>query len=387
MNGTSLSNKERTVLDHLAQGGQDMLVMLERLVNTDSPSRHKAGVDAVGDILLSFLEGAGLEGETVADALHGDAIVARVPGATGEPHCLLMGHRDTVFPVGEAARRPFRVQDGRAYGPGVADMKGGLVVGTFVAAAMARFSAASCPVAVLFTADEEIASPSSRHLIEREARGARAVFNCEPGRPNGDVVTARKGGIFLRFDIVGKAAHSGAAFGDGVSAIGEAAYKIVRLHALTDPDRGITANVGTIRGGQSLNTVSPDASGEMDMRYVKAADRDRVLADIEDIVHAQFVAGTRSELALLGEFLPLEKSPAGAALFGSYVAAATDLGLSAGAVFSGGCADSGFASATGAPTLCGVGPVGAGAHTEAEYIEVGSLVARAQTLALTIMRL
>jgi glutamate carboxypeptidase len=308
------------------------------------------------------------------------------PGSNEEP-ILLMGHRDTVFPKGEAGRRPFTVRDGRAYGPGVADMKAGLVMNVFVAAAFKRFGGSPHPIKVLITSDEEIASPSSRPVIEREGRAARCVFNSEPGRPTGNVVTGRKGGVFMHCTVAGKAAHSGANFAAGVSAIGELAHKIVQIHALTDLAKGITLNVGLISGGQSVNTTAPSAEGQIDFRYVEPPDREAVMAAIEKIVATSYVPGTTATLTIKGEFLPAVQSAASKALFEIYQGAARQAGLATlQGEFSGGCADSGFTAAVGTPTICGVGPVGGLAHTPEEYLELDSIVPRAQALALAILR-
>src|SRR5262249_52963871 len=147
-----------------------------------------------------------------------------------------------------------------------------------------RFGGAPAPLAGLITADEEIASPSSRPIIERVARHARCVFNSEPGRPSGNVVTGRKGGVFMRVEVLGRAAHSGGSFEKGISAIGELAHKIVAMHALTDLKRAITVNVGVIKGGQSVNTTAPQAEGLIDLRYVKPPDRTWALEALQAIV-------------------------------------------------------------------------------------------------------
>jgi glutamate carboxypeptidase len=321
--------------------------------------------------------------ETFAPAIH-----VRLDAApANERPIVLMGHRDTVFAKGEAVRRPFRIDNGRAYGPGVSDMKSGLVMNAFVLAAMKRFGGAPAPLVGLITADEEIASPSSRPIIERVARAARCVFNAEPGRPSGNVVTGRKGGVFMRLEVFGKAAHSGGAFEKGISAIGELAHKIIAMHKVTDLGRGVTVNVGTVAGGQSVNTTAPHAEGQIDLRYIKPADRALALASLQDIVDAATVAGTTARLQILGEFLPLTTTGAAEELLVGYQAAAADLGLGIAGEFTGGCADSGFSAGVGCPTLCATGPVGGNAHTPEEYLEVGSLVPRAQALALAIMRL
>ncbi|MGI9514267.1 MAG: M20 family metallopeptidase [Anderseniella sp.] len=367
----------------------DMIALLEALVNTDSGSYYKQGVDAAGTLIREFLETRGIPCETIPIETHGDAVRATVSGASdgGNQPIVLMGHRDTVFPRGEPDRRPFTVRDGRAYGPGVADMKAGLVMNAFVLAAFAELGGAPAPLVGLFTGDEEIGSPSSAPVIARETGNARAVFNSEPGRVSGNVVTGRKGGIFFRCMIKGKAAHSGANFADGVSAIGELARKITAWHDITDLDRGITVNVGLISGGQSVNTVAPEAACDIDTRFIKLADRDWLVASITEIAMNSYVPGTTATMDILGEFKPLEQSPASADIFNLYTQAGRDSGLSIAGEFSGGCADSGIAASLGTPTICGVGPVGAHVHSPDEYIELASFVPRAQTLARTILRL
>ena len=298
-----------------------------------------------------------------------------------------MGHRDTVFPKGEPTRRPFRIENGRAYGPGVADMKAGLVMNAFVLAAFKELGGAPAPLVGLFTSDEEIGSPFSRAVIESEARRARAVFNSEPGRPGNGVVTGRKGGVFMKMEVTGKAAHSGANFKEGVSAIEEMARKITLLHGLTDLDKGTTVNVGLVSGGQTVNTVAPWAKCEIDLRFVTPADRARAIEQIRSVIERSFVPGTSATLQVAGEFLPLVETPQAKSLFDHYAACAHELGAPIRAEFTGGCADSGFAAEVGATTICAVGPVGGKAHSPEEYLEVDTIVPRAQTLALAIMRL
>lgn len=370
----------------LAEQEGAMLALLERIVNIDSGSHDHAGVTAVAEALAAFLEREGVACEWLPQEASGHILRARVDGPAAGP-VLLMGHCDTVFPKGEAARRPFRIEAGRAFGPGVSDMKAGLVMNAFVLAAFAREGGAPCPLLGLFTSDEEIGSPVSRPVIEATAKGCRAVLNAEPGRPSGNVCTARKGGVFLRTTIHGRAAHSGSAYAEGRSAILALAHKTVALMGLTDLEAGITVNVGKIGGGQSVNTVAPDAWAEIDLRYVKGADRDRMLAAIEAVVQRADVPDTRAELAISGEFLPLEPTPASQALFETYRRCAREIGLSVEGEFSGGCADSGFTAALGVPTLCSTGPVGGKGHTPDEYVEVATMVPRARAAARTILAL
>ncbi len=383
----ALTSAERAITHWLASQGDAMLDLIATLVNIDSGSFDKAGVDAVGGSIGGFLKARGIAYDVIPNDRLGDAIRASVgEGAGANTGVLLMGHRDTVYPRGEAACRPFRVVDGRAYGPGCCDMKAGLVINAFVLAAFKQLGAPR-RVTALFTADEEIGSLSSRALIEAEAKQARAVFNAEPGRPNGGIVTGRKGGVFMKLAVTGKAAHAGNNLADGISAIEEVARKIIALHALTDLERGISCNVGVVGGGQTVNTVAPSANAELDLRFVRVEDRGTAMAAIERIVAQQHVRGATAKLEITGEFKPLVASADSKHLFEHYAACACDLGLAVTGEFAGGCADSGFAASVGAATICGVGPIGGRAHSPDEYLDVASIVPRAQTLALAIMRL
>jgi glutamate carboxypeptidase len=384
------------ITDWLATQHQPMVDLLRELVDIDSGSYNKPGIDAVGAAIETFLTAQGIPVERLPQAKHGDCLRAPVPwdGPTGGSaggnaggNIVLMGHRDTVFPDGETARRPFTIDGDTAYGPGVADMKAGLVMNAFILAAFHKFGGSPAPLVGLFTGDEEIGSPEGRAVIEAEARRARVVFNSEPGRVSGNVVTGRKGGVFSAFRITGKAAHSGGNFQAGISAIEELARKIQAIHALTDLARGITLNVGLVSGGQSVNTVAPWAEGQIDLRYVEPADRDDIMAKIAAIIARSYVPGTKAELTIRGEFLPLTQTPAAKKLFELYVESAAASGFKTAGEFTGGCADSGFTAGVGTPTICAVGPVGGNAHSPEEFLHLSSLVPRAQACARAIMRL
>jgi glutamate carboxypeptidase len=386
-NGTTES--ESKVKEWLAGQGDAMVELLTELVNTDSGSYDKQGVDAAGEVLKRFFTTEGLRLETVPQPRFGEQIraVLEHPQSNDQRPIILMGHRDTVFPKGEPERRPFRIENGRAYGPGVCDMKAGLVMNAFVIAALKRFGGNPGPVVALVTGDEEIASPSSRPVIEAEARNARAVFNSEPSRVGRKITSGRKGGVFSRCEVTGKAAHSGANFEQGVSAIEELARKIPLLHKITDLARGTTVNVGLIGGGQTVNTVAPSAWCEIDLRFVKMKDRDEAVAAIRQICETSTVRDAVSSFVIKGEFLPLEQTPESQALYRLYSSSASEIGFTVSAEFTGGCADSGYTAAQGCPTLCSVGPVGGKAHTPDEFLEVDTMVPCAQALALSVIRL
>ncbi len=382
------TGNESVITAWLEEQKPAMIELLRDVVNIDSGSYDKAGVDAVGQRFERFFAEQGLLTRREPMERFGDAIHVRLDDRLeNEKPILLLGHRDTVFSKGEAGRRPFRIENGRAYGPGVADMKAGLVMNAFILTAFKKFGGNPAPVIGLITSDEEIGSPSCRPVIERVAREARVVLNSEPGRANGNVVTGRKGGVFMRMTIEGRAAHSGGNFEKGISAIGELAHKIIAIHKLTNLDKGTTLNVGIVHGGEAINMVAPLAEAEIDLRYVDPPERAVNMAKIEQIVATSTVPGTVAKLKINGEFVPLNPTASSEALFSHYQAAAKDAGLAIEGEFSGGCADSGFTAAMGCPTICAVGPVGGNAHTPEEYLDVESIVPRAQAMALAILRM
>lgn len=375
-----------TVLSWLAPRRDEMEALLRRLVDIDSNSFDKAGTDAVGDAIAEVLAADGIAVERIRQSRFGDVLRAEVPGRQANSYALMMGHRDTVFKTGTVATRGYSRDGDVAYGPGVADMKAGLVANIFALRAIHAAGGLPFPVVALFTADEEIGSPEGRAEIETAARGARAVFNSEPGRVSGNVVTGRKGGGTFHITVKGRAAHSGANHKDGASAIEALARKIVRLHALTDYASGITTNVGVIKGGNTHNTVAPWAEAELDLRFVTFEQHARMVAEIEAIVRAEDVPGTSAEVKQVSMFLPLERKHS-EALFALYKDAAARVGFAVDGEFTGGCADSGFTAALGVPTLCGLGPVGGKAHTDEEFCRLDTLVPRTQALAASICTL
>ncbi len=296
---------------------------------------------------------------------------------------VLMGHRDTVFPTGTVAQRPWRVEGDLGYGPGVADMKSGLVMNVFVAEAFARCGGLNAPLQLFFSCDEEIGSPATRERIMAEARGARAVFNAEPGRVSGNLVTSRKGSMVVAFEVEGVAAHAGINPAAGASAIEALARKILALHALTDPATGTTTNVGVVQGGIVSNMVAPHAKAELDVRFTADTDPDVLLERIRAIVEDESVPRTRGRLTAARRTLPMRPTPD--TLLALYQRGALALGFEVQGEFTGGAADSGLTASVGAPTLCGTGPVGGHAHTEREYCELATFVPRAQAVALAVL--
>lgn len=370
----------------LAGQGQAMQDLLQKVVNIDSGSRDEAGVTAVAHALAERLLAAGVPVQFEPVPCYGVLLHAQVnaDGAGGEgAPLILMGHMDTVYPAGTVARRPFRVEDGRAYGPGVADMKSGLVLNVFVAEAFARCGGLRAPLHLFFSCDEEIGSPATRGLIMARVRGARAVLNAEPGRVSGNVVTSRKGSMVVEFEVTGVAAHAGINHAAGASAIEALARKTLALHALTDPATGVTCNVGVVQGGIVPNMVAPHAKAEVDLRFTADTNPDDLLERVRAIVEEESVPRTQGRITLHRRTLPMKPTPD--YLLALYQQGARALGFEVQGEFTGGAADSGLTASVGVPTLCATGPVGGHAHTEREYCELATFVPRAQAVALAVL--
>lgn len=375
------------LVDWLAAQEGAMRALFQQIVDMDSGSGHVEGVNRVAATLAARLEAAGMHVRMADLPGYGNCLHARVPQEpdTGPGHILLLGHMDTVFPVGTAASRPWRVEDGRAYGPGVADMKSGLVMNTFVAEAFARFGGHPAPLQLFFTCDEEVGSPASREMIREVAAGARAVLNAEPGRISGNVVTARKGSYHIEFEVMGVAAHAGVNPAQGASAIAALAHKTLALHALTESQPGVLLNVGFVEGGMAANVIAPHARAQLDLRYAAETDMDSLLGQVKKIIEAESLPRTSGRIVRQTGTLPMSRTPD--ALLQLYQRCARRSGFSVEGEFTGGAADSGITSSMGIPTLCALGPVGGYPHSEREFCDLATLVPRAQALARTILAL
>ncbi len=295
---------------------------------------------------------------------------------------LLLGHLDTVWPVGALTRMPWRVEDGWAYGPGVLDMKAGVVM-ALEAMKLVRDIDAARPVILLLSGDEETGSHRSRERIEQVAKGCEAVFVLEPAQgAQGAYKTARKGVGQFRLEIRGVPSHSGVDFGAGHSAVRELAWQIERISALTDLDRGVTLNVGVVGGGTQPNVVAAQAWAEIDLRVRTVKDADA----IERRLRALEPRDPQCELRVTGALNrpPMERTEGTARLYTQARGFAEKLGFELEEAATGGGSDGNFTSALGVPTLDGMGAVGNGAHAENESIRIDSLVSRTALLAAMI---
>jgi glutamate carboxypeptidase len=364
---------------------ESFLSDLAQVVNIDSGTYTPAGVARVSDALQWRFEASGALIERVDGKQYGPHLVARWPGA-GKGRILLIGHMDTVFPEGEVARRPFRVEEGRAYGPGVMDMKSGLLVGVY-AARLLRDEAPWAELVMLCNSDEEIGSPSSHDLVAHLASQADAVLVLEPNSRVDKVTIARKGVATFRLDVTGLSAHAGVEPGKGHNAIVELAQRLLAVHALNGTIPGVTLNVGIVQGGERPNIVADHAHALVDVRAPDPASVAAVEAALGAIAEAQpTIAETETRLS--GGFLhqPFTQSEASARLFALAETVARELGYTLTGGATGGGSDGNTAAAIGAPTLDGLGPVGGHAHNPGEYIEIASVAPRIALLSGIIAR-
>lgn len=357
----------------------EMLRLLQVLVNMDTPSSNKDLVDAAIDVVEEQLEARGARVERKPQPEVGDHLIARWPGRPGSPRVLIASHLDTVWPEGEAQRRPFTESHGKLIGPGVFDMKAGLVQAIFaVDAVMAGGDGEDHDVTLLVNSDEETGSRTSRELIETEAAAADLVLVVEPAS-GPKLKTARKGIGMYTVIVEGRASHAGLDPEQGRSAVLELAHQIIVLHALNDLDKGTTVSVGLVRGGTGRNVVPAHAEATVDLRVVTTDEAQR----LDAAIRALRPATPDTKITVVGGIKrpPMERSAATGTLYARASAIAKKLSEELGECLVGGGSDGNFTAAMGVPTLDGLGAIGAGAHAIDEYVEKSALTRRAALLA------
>lgn len=356
-----------------------LLAGLREWVECETPTDEPARVNALIDRAEAPLRAAGAAVTRIPgrDGF-GDCLRARIGPAEGKG-ILIAGHLDTVWPAGTLARMPFRVEGDRAFGPGIYDMKAGSFLAWHAMLSILRQGTATrLPVTLLLTSDEEVGSPTSRALIEAEAREAAYVLIPEPASAEGAVVTARKGVGRLDLVVRGVASHAGGNFDDGASAVVELARQILDLHAMVDPARGVTVNVAPISGGTRPNVVAGEARAEIDLRVRTVEDGERLTAAILRLRPHD----PRCTVTVTGGMNrpPFPETEATLALYARAKAIADDLGIALPKQARGGGSDGNFTAVMGLPTLDGLGCPGAGAHADHEHILWRALAPRCRLL-------
>lgn len=357
---------------------------MRRLVEIESPSEVKAAVDRCSDAVAEMAQDLGARvrrhrQRTAGDVLEARFSPARRPRQPARP-VMLLGHLDTVWPLGTLPSMPFRVADGRAWGPGTLDMKAGVAIGLTALQFLRETETLDRPVVLVLSGDEEVGSGASRPVIEKLARECEAVFVLEPAQGLGGAYkTARKGVGDYTLRVQGVAAHAGVDFEQGHSAILELAWQLEQVRGFTDLSRGLTVNPGIIRGGTRTNVIAAAAEAEIDVRIARVADAVR----IDSRMRGLRVRDQACTLTVEGGMNrpPMERTRAGAALFRRAATLARALGFALAEGSTGGGSDGNFTAALGVPTLDGMGGVGEGAHASHESVILKDLIPRAALLA------
>jgi glutamate carboxypeptidase len=362
---------------------REMVALLQALVEIESPSTDPAGVAAVAARLARELGPLGLAVER-APVVGGGPILRAANGPGGRRPVMLLGHLDTVWPLGTLAERPARVEGDRLHGPGSFDMKAGLVVAVYALRALAGRGPLP-PVTVFFTPLEEVDCEPYRPSMETAMRSSAAVLGLEPAWPGGAVKTRRKGSGSVTLRAHGRAAHAGADLDRGANAILELARRCLEASALADAGRGVTVNVGVIRGGIRSNVVPDRAEAEVDFRVRTLEDGRRIEAALCGLRSSDPGVTLHVEGGL--HYPPLERGPGVVHVYEAARAVAAEMGLELAEVSTGGASEAAFAGALGVPTLDGLGADGDGAHAEHEHVLIPSLPERAALVAGLVARL
>ncbi|MGI6642463.1 MAG: M20 family metallopeptidase [Bacillota bacterium] len=371
-------DEQRTILEYLSGRREEMVNTLAELVNMDSPSTDKACMDAFSFRLAQMWKETGAQVTSIPQETTGNHL--RVDWGNGDEQILVLCHMDTVWSRGETSKRPFKVEGGKAYGPGAYDMKSGIVQAMFAVKALDALNLKPTKkIVILHNSDEEIGSPSSRQLIEGEAKKSLAVLVLEPAAQGGALKTWRKGVGMFRITIKGKASHAGADYEKGASAVLESAHVITYLHGLTDLEEGTTVNVGTIRAGTRSNVVADHALLEVDLRVKTPEAASRVVPKILGLRPVDPRVSITVEGGLNRP--PMERNSKNLGLYQIAKSIGESIGIELVESGTGGGSDGNFTSALGIPTLDGLGPVGDNAHSVDEYLLVGSLPERASIVA------
>jgi len=363
---------------------EGMLAALRQFVECESPSADKTAVDRFGEMVAREWRRRGAAVRVIRQPERGNHVRAEIAlprGSRTSGQLLILGHLDTVYPVGTLRTMPFRVAGGRAFGPGTFDMKGGLVLALFAIDALREARLKPAKRLVFFwDSDEEIGSHTSRKLIEAEARRSDAVLVLEPSLgPRGDLKTQRKGVGTAEIIVRGRAAHAGIDPAAGVNAVHELALQIERLMKMNDPSRGITVQATVISGGNASNVVPAEARAQVDVRCVRLADVVRVNRRLQAM--KPILKGARIEVRGGINRPPLERTAGVKKLFAHAQTIAREMGIELGEGSTGGGSDGNFTAALGVPTLDGLGVVGDGAHALNEHLVIGKLAERAALIA------
>lgn len=382
----SVLAKDGTVYAHAQQARTEATALLERLVNIDSGTGNETGIDQVGAIVVAELRalGAHIELSSAAPAT-GKNILATFNGKGGRK-LLVIAHLDTVFADGTAAKRPFKIVGQRAYGPGVADNKGGIVAALFALKILKAVKFDDyARITLLFNSNEETGSIGTRALIEQQSKLHDVVLNVEPGRPADGLVVWRKGSGELRVETHGKASHAGNAPEQGRNAVMEMSHQVLQLATLDNKAAQTSVNFTVLQGGDRLNVIPYAAIARADVRVATPAEFGRVEREAVSMAQRKLIPDVRVVTTLQRNFPPMQRNADTDRLAAKLQEVYAELELKLTLEGSGGASDSGFSVALGRPTIDGLGLVGGGFHADDEYVDLDSITPRLYLLTRVLM--
>ena len=389
-----MDNKQKkqyeAVCDYLDQHRDDMIALWRELVSIESGNDDKPGCDAVCARLERELQDIGAETQVLPMETKGNFLKGEWGKAHEQPPILFGGHMDTVFKKGTLQQNPFRIEDGKAYGPGVLDMKAGLVIAVFALKALAYAGYEKSPIRIAFAGDEENGHRSSnaKDVILSAAKGCRAALNFETGYPNDGLVVGRKGSCRVVMEVTGVASHAGNAPELGRNAIQEMAHKVIAVQKLNDLENGTSVNVGLIQGGTVVNAVPDFCRIDIDIRFTKRERLMKLLDEIKAVSETVYIEGTKTKLTILSESLVMETSAPIMELFDHVKQIAEETGYGqVSPIKVGGWSDACLMASVGVPVICGMGVKGEFNHSPKEYAIVESLFSRAKLAAAAVITL
>jgi glutamate carboxypeptidase len=374
------------ILHFISANESDMLLKLKAMVLIQSGTDNKKGNDEVLNLVVNTLLADSLECRVVEQAVYGNhLLVSTCPSEKHDKQILMTGHMDTVFPA-DTDFNWFKQDEKYVYGPGVIDMKGGLIVGIYALKALASAGLLEkIPLTFVFNSDEEIGSPTSKEIIEQQSKRSAFAFVLECGGINGGIVTGRKGKLGCTVTAKGKAGHAAFAEHDKPSAILELSHKILEIEALNDLNEGLSVNVGTIKGGISPNTIPDQAWATADIRFNNGSQKTHVKNRLEGLVQKAVVPGTWTHIDWTSERLPMEPTPGNKALYQVAARQANELGIAVEEEHRSGVSDANVIASQNIPVIDGLGPQGARDHSKEEHMIKDSLTEKTQLLALLIL--
>jgi len=364
----------------------DMFAFLEEIITIQSGSHNKAGIDRTASTIVRAFQGLDVSTETIEQHLQGNNLVVRSSAQpTAENQVLLVGHMDTVFPE-DTDFHWYKADNDKSYGPGVVDMKGGLVVGIYALKTLHKLGLLKqIPITFIFNSDEEIGSRNSIDLIQREANSSAFAFVLEAGGLENEIVTGRKGNLTIEIHIEGKAGHAAFASKDKPSAILEMAHKIIAFEALNDFEKGITINVGKIEGGIGSNTIPEFSSAQVDFRFIDPSDLRNLEVKVSEMANEVVVPGTQSRVDFITGRPPMQQNQDNKRLFQTTADIANHMGYPVKEQYRFGVSDANFIADLKVPVIDGLGPIGGRDHSRDEYMIKESLLKRTILLTCSII--